>query len=431
MPPPCESTEGAGFIAIPISSDVPLPGKQRWIVLQSWKSINYSEKSWVGSPWAAVFSPLYHLSLVRMMGLPRAVGLLDVSNFFALRIRALVPMYLVRAAHAFAALGSIDRREKVSQDINDARPSSLAHMVGQQAVVDQLRVALDASFQDGKRLDDCLLVGPPGVGKSQIASILAQELATNCHEALGQSIKSNADLHALLLGAKDGEVVFIDECHELQRVFQTALYLALDKRRVVVCGSKAVQSIPIADFTLLLGTTDEFCLLQPLRDRMKLVLRFGFYSVKELTRIVRHRTKALGWPVEDVVFSMIGQRARGTPRLALRLLQSCRRVCRAEGEQIIMLDHLRKACLLEGLDELGLGPTEQQYLGALADGASRLNVIASMLGLPSRTVAEVTEPFLIRAGLVVKDDQGRRQLTAQGREHLMKSCGVAVQFEEK
>jgi Holliday junction DNA helicase RuvB len=314
----------------------------------------------------------------------------------------------------------------MSSDINDARPSSLTHMVGQKSVVNQLRVALDAAFEDGKRLDDCLLVGPPGVGKSQIASILAQELAVKCHEALGQSIKSNADLHALLLGAKDGEVVFIDECHELQRVFQTALYLALDKRQVVICGSKAVQSIPLADFTLLLGTTDEFCLLQPLRDRMKLMLRFQFYSVEELTQIVKYRAKGLGWEVEDLVLPMIGQRARGTPRLALRLLQSCRRVCRSEGEQIITLTHLQKACLLEGTDELGLGPTEQQYLRALADGASRLNVIASLLGLPSRSVSEVTEPFLIRSGLLTKDDQGRRQLTGQGREHLLKSCGVGV-----
>ena len=119
---------------------------------------------------------------------------------------------------------------------------------------------------------------------------------------------------------------------------------------------------------------------------------------------------------------MIATRSRGTPRLALRLLQSCRRVCRSQGEQSITLDHLRKACALEGLDEQGLGPTDQAYLRALADGATRLNVVASLLGLPSRTVAEVTEPFLLRTGFIVKDDQGRRQLTAAGRDHLsMKS----------
>ncbi len=309
-------------------------------------------------------------------------------------------------------------------DINDAKPTSLSHIVGQKSVVEQLRVALDAAFEDGKRLDDCLLVGPPGLGKTQIAAVLGQELAVKCHETLGQSINSPADLNTILLSAKDKEIVFIDECHCLQKIFQTALYLAVDKRVVSVVGSKSVQNIPIASFSLILGTTDEFCLLSPLRDRMKLVLRFQFYSVDELTHIVQHRVKSLDWDVDELVPPMIAQRSRGTPRLALRLLQSCRRFCRSRGKQTITLDHLRKACALEGMDELGLGPTEQQYLRALADGASRLNVIATLLGLPSRTVADVTEPFLIRSGLVLKDDQGRRQLTAAGREHHLKSCQI-------
>ena len=116
-------------------------------------------------------------------------------------------------------------------DLNDAAPSSLAHIVGQQGVTNQLRVALDAAFEDHKRLDDCLLVGPPGLGKSQIASVIGQELATKTHEALGQSVACAADLNMLLLGARDKEVVFIDEVHELPKTYQTALYLALDKHR--------------------------------------------------------------------------------------------------------------------------------------------------------------------------------------------------------
>ncbi len=314
------------------------------------------------------------------------------------------------------------------KDMNDAAPTSLAHVVGQRKVVDQLQVALDAAFEDGKRLDDCLLVGPAGLGKTQIAAVLAQELAVQCHEALGQSIASTADLNVLLLGAKDKDIVFIDECHQLGKIFQTSLYLAVDKRKVCILGGRSVESIPLANFTLVLGTTDEFSLLAPLRDRMKLVLRFQFYSVEELTQIVRHRARAIAWEVEDLVPPFIAQRSRGTPRLALRLLQACRRVCRAQGEQGVTLDHLRKACALEGLDDQGLGPTDQAYLKALAEGATRLNVVASLLGLPSRTVAEVTEPFLLRAGLIVKDDQGRRQLTALGHEHLQQKGKDAVQI---
>jgi holliday junction DNA helicase RuvB len=169
---------------------------------------------------------------------------------------------------------------------------------------------------------------------------------------------------------------------------------------------------------------DEYALLQPLRDRIKLLLRFEFYTPEELTDILRHRSRALSWRIEEPVFSRIAQQARGTPRLALRLLQSCRRVCRSEGQETITVEHLLRACQLEQID--GLGPTERQYRCILGEGDSRLNVIASRMGLPSRTVSEVTEPFLIRAGLIVRDDQGRRQLTAAGREHLSKSCANTV-----
>lgn len=316
-----------------------------------------------------------------------------------------------------------------SHDISDVSPTSLSHLVGQRSVVEQVRVALDAAQQDGKKVDHALLVGPPGCGKTQCAKVVAAEMCSGFHEVLGQTVASPSDFNALLLGTKDRDVVLIDEAHELKREYQTALYVALDQRRIILQGGKSSrtpQSIPLADFTLLLATTDEFKLLQPLRDRMKLALRFEFYSPEELVVLLRQRCRALRWPVDEAVLAPIALRSRGTPRLALRLLQSCRRVCRSEGEVAVSVEHLERACELEGIDRLGLGPTEQQYLRALAEGASRLNVIASRLGLPSRTVADVTEPFLIRSGLVAKDDQGRRQLTAEGRNHLSKSCANGV-----
>jgi holliday junction DNA helicase RuvB len=247
-------------------------------------------------------------------------------------------------------------------------------------------------------------------------------MASDFHEVLGQSVNSPAGFNALLLRAQDKDVILIDEAHELDKEYQTSLFIALDQRRVFLQGSKTAkmpQSIPLNDFTLLLATTDEYKLLQPLRDRMKLVLRFEFYGVGELVEVVRQRGRALQWAVDEKVLAPIAERSRGTPRLALRLLQSARRVARSEGENGITLNHLERACELEQIDRLGLGPTEQAYLLLLADGANRLNVIASRLGLPSRTIAEVSEPFLLRAGLVTKDDGGRRQLTAEGRLHLL------------
>jgi Holliday junction DNA helicase RuvB len=193
--------------------------------------------------------------------------------------------------------------------------------------------------------------------------------------------------------------------------------LALDKQ-CLFASKRLSQPIPIADFTLLLSTTDEYCLLQPLRDRMKLTLRFEFYSEEELATLLRHRCRALGWDVAAEVLPLIAARSRGTPRLGLRLLQACRRVGRSQGDQAITVPHFERACQLEQIDGLGLGPVERNYLAILHDGPSRLNVIASLLGLPNRTVSDVTEQYLIRAGLIDKDKNGLRQLTAKGREHV-------------
>jgi Holliday junction DNA helicase RuvB len=231
----------------------------------------------------------------------------------------------------------------VASEINDAVPTSLSHLVGQQGVIAQVTTAMDAAFQDGTRLDHALLVGGPGLGKSQLASVIAQEMATDLHEVLGQSITGIGDLNALLLTAKDKDIVHIDECHQLDKTFQTALYLAVDKRSIFVNSKRSPQPIPIADFTLLLSTTDEYCLLQPLRDRMKLTLRFEFYGEDELTTLLRHRCKALDWDVDQQVLPLIAARSRGTPRIALRLLQACRRVCRSQGDHAITSPDFERA----------------------------------------------------------------------------------------
>lgn len=317
--------------------------------------------------------------------------------------------------------------EPTRHDINDAKPSSIYAMTGQRSVVEQVKVALDAAQQDGRKFDHALLVGGPGLGKTQVSQLIAQEMGTDYLEILGQSVASVADLNAVLLTATDRSVILVDESHEMIKPIQTALYLSLDQRKIILPGNKrggSPASLPIADFTLLLATTDEYRLLQPLRDRMRLILRFEFYTLEELVQILRHRLRALQWDVDERVLPIIAQRSRGVPRLCLRLAQAARRVCRADGENSMTLAHLERACLLEGIDHLGLNPTEQRYLRIVAEGTSRLNTIASKLGLPARTVSEVVENcFLIRAGLVVKDD-GRRQLTVLGHEHLSQSSQI-------
>ena len=302
------------------------------------------------------------------------------------------------------------------QQLDDVKPSSLSQMIGQVSVIQQCKVALDACQMDNRRFEHSALVGPPGLGKSQLASVIAQELASDFIEVLGQSIRQPADLNTLLLAAEEKTIVHIDEAHELPKAMQTAIYLALDKRCLVLGGNHTVS---LNDFTLLMSTTDEYGLLQPLRDRCRLVLRYEFYSIEDLREILRQRIRALGWIVDPTVLSAIAERARGTPRIALRLLQSCWRYCRSEGREAIASNDLFRACELEQLQgALGLGPVEQRYLQIISLGSTRLNVISSMLGLPTRTVSQVIEPFLIRSSLITKDDYGKRLLTPQGRTYL-------------
>jgi len=308
-----------------------------------------------------------------------------------------------------------------NHDINDVKPTSLNRMVGQTSVIDQVRVALDAAQMDGQKFPNSLMVGPPGTGKTQTCHIVAAEMASDVHEVLGSTLSNASDLFALLLAAKDKDCVYIDEVHAAPKDIFVTLLLALDQGKIVLSGKKrSPQSLPLADFTLLLSTTEEYLVPRPLSDRCML-LRFGYYSNDELTKLLLNRVRSLGWEIHEEILPQIAKRSRGTPRLGLRLLQSCFRCMRSEGEITLTKRHLLRACELEQLDEFGLGVNEQEYLRIVAEGPSRLNVIASRIGLPSRTISAVTESFLIRAGLICKDEQGRRCLTASGLEHLSNS----------
>jgi Holliday junction DNA helicase RuvB len=303
-------------------------------------------------------------------------------------------------------------------DINDIQPTSLTHLIGNKSVIDQVTVALDAAFQDNTRFPHALLLGPPGMGKSTLASVISHEMAVPFHEVLGQNLRTTADLNNLLLRAEEKSIVHIDESHQCSPDVAVAIYRAIDQQQIMVRGGSAITALPLNDFTLLLSTTEEHDLLQPLRDRMRLTLRFDYLDEADLLSVAHLRANALGWEVEADVLSQIADRARGTPRIALRLLQSAHRVARAEGADEIRVAHLQRACELEQIDSLGLGFIEQRYLRLLLDGPRRVNVLASALGIPTKTLTTVQEPFLIRSGLIDKDDQSRRVLTPYGREHL-------------
>ena len=299
-------------------------------------------------------------------------------------------------------------------NVNDVAPTSLNHIVGQKAVVRQVRVALDACQQDQARFPHACLVGPPGQGKSCIANLIALEQAVDCQDLSSGSIRTLADLNNVLMKGTDKSVIHFDEAHQLSKFFQTTLLTAIDKQMITVGGGGDVLNMPLANATYLFSTTDEGLLIQPLRDRLRLTLRFEYLSEKDLIRAVHSRAKSLNWDIDERLLPQIAKRGRGTPRIALNILEASRRYCRSLGEETITQNHLDNACEMDGITPDGLNATDQSYMKTLIEGAKRINVIASMLGLPTRTLTSATEPFLIRKGFLTKDDQSRRCLTPKG-----------------
>lgn len=309
------------------------------------------------------------------------------------------------------------------KDLRDVEITSFSHVIGQRHVTDALRIAVEASFHEGKRLDEVLLCGPAGLGKSALASVVASELAVPFTEVLAQSITSAAELNGLLLSATG--ILFLDEVALLHPVQQHALLQVLDKRRIFISGGKMIHSLPVNDFTLVAATTDPDALIQPLMDRFRIVLHLDFYSVAELSDVVRQRCRALGWDYQPELLEEIGRRGKGTPRIALRLLQSARRVAVAGGATMVTIEHLARACEVERISDAGLDHQQQHYLKLLEAGGSRLGVLAAQLGVAPKVVSKTIEPYLLRAGLIFKDEQGRRHLAQLGNPYAESRASVS------
>jgi Holliday junction DNA helicase RuvB len=290
-------------------------------------------------------------------------------------------------------------------------------VIGQRAAVERLRVAVAAARADDRPLDHFLLTGAGGLGKTAIVQIVAGEMGVPFRESLASALNEGG-MASFLLDASDKQVLFIDECHELDGTNVTLLYRALAERKLFLPGSRKGRALPLPAFSCFAATTDPHCLPPSFRERF-VELPLDFYSPEELSAIVRQRAAAMNWEAVPEVFDEIGRLGRGIPRLAIRLLSGCREVCRSRGETLITVAHFTKACELDDRDRrLGLDRVERSILTFLheADGPVRLNILASRLGLTSRTVV-MHESFLVRSGLVARAEQGRA-LTPEGIEYV-------------
>ncbi len=312
-----------------------------------------------------------------------------------------------------ARLTSPERR---ADDADAAlRPKSLDEFVGQKAARDNLRIFIDAARGRGEALDHVLLFGPPGLGKTTLAQILAREMGVGFRATSGPVIAKSGDLAALLTNLEDGDVLFIDEIHRLAPVVEEVLYPAMEDRALdlMIGEGPSARSVRIdlPRFTLVGATTRAGLLTTPLRDRFGIPVRLTFYTVDELERVVRRAAGLLDLAIAGDGAAEIARRARGTPRIAGRLLRRVRDFANVAGVKEVDAKAADAALTRLEVDALGLDAMDRRYLTMIADiyrgGPVGVETLAAGLAEPRDTVEEVIEPYLIQLGLVARTARGR------------------------
>ena len=312
--------------------------------------------------------------------------------------------------------------EEVEQTL---RPRRLDDFVGQERVKEQLEIALAAARGRGDALDHVLLVGPPGLGKTTLATIVREELGVGLRTVAGPALERKGDMAAILTGLEPRDVLFVDEIHRLNRAIEEILYPALEDFRLdIVVGQGAgarTLTIDLPPFTLVGATTRTGLLTTPLRDRFGMTFRLGYYDGDQLATIVRRSAGILGVEVEDVAADEIARRARGTPRVANRILRRVRDVAEVRHAGAITVDIAREALELLEVDDVGLERTDRELLEAIAlkfeGGPVGLSTLAVTLGEEPDTIEDVYEPYLLQLGFLQRTPRGR-VITALGREHV-------------
>ena len=313
-----------------------------------------------------------------------------------------------------------------AEDVDAAlRPKSLDEFVGQQAARENLRVFIEAARQRGEPLDHVMLFGPPGLGKTTLAQIIAREMGSGFRATSGPVIAKSGDLAALLTNLEDGDVLFIDEIHRLQPAVEEILYPAMEDRALdlMIGEGPSARSVRIdlPRFTLVGATTRQGLITTPLRDRFGIPIRLQFYTVEELERVVSRAARLLDLAISPDGALEIARRARGTPRIAGRLLRRVRDFANVLGAAIVDAGLADQSLTRLEVDALGLDAMDRRYLHMIADiyrgGPVGVETLAAGLSEPRDTIEEVIEPYLIQLGLIARTARGRC-LNGRGWKHL-------------
>jgi Holliday junction DNA helicase RuvB len=327
-------------------------------------------------------------------------------------------------------IGPEKQVEDVTAFVED-RPRSLEEYdVGQRQLVDALRISIQAARRRGEPLEHILFDGPPGLGKTTLAYIIANEMGTKLHQTSGPALERAGDLVGILTNLEQGQVLFVDEIHRMPSVVEEFMYPAMEAFRVDFVLDRGAYArtvtVPIKRFTLVGATTRVGLLTAPLRERFGIYHHLDFYTPEQLQRIIEGSAERLGVEIESDGAHEIAGRSRGTPRVAKRLLRRVRDYSLVKSDGRVTRTVAAEALKALGVDELGLDEQDRRYLAAIIGvyrgGPVGVNAIAATLNCEEDTLEDVVEPFLLKTGLIRRTPRGR-EATSKSYEHLKASPG--------